>query len=189
MRRTPVGLDEEKTVVNMAECDRESDVFEAAMSGYWPPGDEGDPVDDDLCSHITRCPVCADVADVAVVLRNERDAAVREARVPTSGQVWWRATMRTRAEATAAAARPIAMLQGLAGACAAGMCATLIAVAWPTGHPFAWMAATLSREGQRIAAAVASAAVMQQSLLSLAALLVAGLILSPLVLYLALSDE
>src|SRR5688572_18752339 len=159
------------------------------MSGCWP-GDSGNPRNDDLRNHARRCPVCADLAAVAVVLRAERDDAWREARVPTSGQVWWRATMRTRAEAAAAAARPITMLQGLAGACAAGVCAAVIALAWPsTGQPLAGVAATLSREGQRIGEAAVSAVVMNQALLSLAVVLGAGLILSPFVLYLVLSDE
>ena len=189
----PVRLDQEQTVVNTIECDREPDVLEAVMSGCWPPGDlrgPGDPGEDDLRSHITLCPVCADLANVAVVLRNERDAACCDARVPTSGQVWWRATMRKRAEATAAAARPISMLQGLAGACAAGVCAAVITLAWPsTGQRVAVIAAMLSREGQRIGAEAVSAVVMNQALLSLAVVLGAGLILSPFVLYLVLSDE
>jgi len=176
--------------VSITECDREPDVLEAVMSGCWPPEDTGNLENEDLRSHAGRCPVCADLATVAVVLRTERDAAWREARVPTSGQVWWRATMRRRAEATAAAARPITMLQGLAGACAAGVCAAVIALAWPaTGQPFAGVAAALSQEGQRIGAAAVSAVVMNQTLLSLAVVLGAGLILSPFVLYLVLSDE
>lgn len=179
--------------MNTTECDREPDVLEAVMSGSWPPADPGDPGNDGLLSHAHRCPVCADLVAVALVLRTERDEAWREARVPTSGQVWWRATMRTRAEAAAAAARPITMLQGLAGACAAGVCATVITLAWPSsGQPLAGIAATLSREGQRIGAAalsVTSAVVMNQALLSLAVVLGASLILSPFVLYLVLSDE
>ena len=147
--------------VNITECDREPDVLEAVMSGClapWKhcrhrrPCDPGDPGDDDLRSHASRCPVCADLAAVAVVLRAERDDAWREARVPTSGQVWWRATMRRRAEATAAAARPITMLQGLAGACAAGVCAAVIALAWPsTGQPLPGSPRRCPRRGNGLA--------------------------------------
>ena len=171
------------------ECDREADVLEAVVSGCWPAGDAGEP-GDDLRSHVAGCPVCADLAAVAVALRNERDDAWREARVPTSGQVWWRATMRTRAEATAAAAWPITMLQGLAAACAAGVCAVLITRAWPSAaEPFAGIAASLSQGAQRFAGAALSAVEMNQALLSLALLVGAGLILSPFVLYFVLSDE
>ncbi len=185
--------------MNIRECDREPDVLEAVISGAWPPGNivdivdlaaPGDPGDNDLRAHASRCPVCADLAAVALVLQAERDAAWREARVPTSGQVWWRATMRRRAEATAAAARPISLLQGLAGACAAGVCAAVIALAWPaTGRPFEGIAAALSEEGLRLGAAAMSAMLMNQALLSLAVVIGAGLILSPFLLYLALSDE
>jgi hypothetical protein len=134
--------------------------------------------------------VCADLAAVAVVLRAERDEAWCEARVPTSGQVWWRATMRTRAEAAAAAARPITLLQGLAGVCAAGVCAALIALMWSyIGPSFGGISTTLSREGQRIGAAALSAAMIQQAMLSFAVVLGAALILSPFVLYFVLSDE
>ena len=115
--------------MNTTECDREPDVLEAVISGAWPPGNIVDIVD--LAplgiQVITTCaPTPAAVRSAPIsppwplVLQAERDAAWREARVPTSGQVWWRATMRRRAEATAAAARPISLLQGLAGACAAG---------------------------------------------------------------------
>ena len=172
------------------ECDREPDVLEAVLSGRWPQGDLVDPGSDDLRTHAGCCPVCADLAAVAMVLRDERDAAWREAHVPTSGQVWWRATMRRRAEAAAAAGRPITLLQGLAGACAAGVCAAIIALAWPaTGQPLAGVAAWLSQEAQQLGAAAMSAVVMNQVVLALAGVLGAGLILSSFVLYLVLSDE
>jgi hypothetical protein len=179
--------------VNATECEREAEVLEAVISGCWPPGGQGDAGSDDLLSHASRCAACADLAAVAALLRAERDDAWREAHVPTSGQVWWRATMRARAEASAAAARPITMLQGLAGACAAGVCAALIVLAWPsTGQPFAWMGTTLFGEGQRIggpALAATLSAVMPQALLSLAVVVGAALILSPFVLYLVVSDD
>jgi len=171
--------------VKTTECDREPDVLEAVISGCWPSAKPGD----ELRAHASRCPECAHLAAVAVALRAERDEAMREARVPTSGQVWWKATMRSRAEAAAAVARPITLLQGLAGVCAAGMCAALIALAWPSiALPFAAIGPLLAREGQRISA-VLSAAVIQPAMLSFAAVLGAALILSPFVLYFVLSDE
>jgi hypothetical protein len=180
--------------VNATECEREADVLEAVMSGCWPPEARGDDGSEDLGSHASRCAVCAELASVAVVLRTERDDAWREAHVPTSGQIWWRATMRTRAEASAAAGRPITMLQGLAGTCAAGVCAALIVLAWPsTGQPFAGIVATLFRDGEGIGGAALSAtlaALMPQALLSLTVVLgAAALILSPFLLYLVVSDE
>lgn len=171
--------------MNTTACDREQDVLEAVMSGRWPPAD------DDLRRHATGCPICSDLATVAAVLRDERDEAWRDAHVPTSGQVWWRASIRTRAEAAATAARPIAVLQGLAGACAAGLGAALVTLAWPSIHrPLAWIADLLSREAQRIGVVAVSATAIQQALLlSVVVVLGASLILTPLVLYLVLSDD
>ena len=110
------------------ECDREQEILEAVLSGRWPEGfdDRGD-----LSRHADACPVCGDLATVALTLRDERDAAWREARLPTSGQIWWRAAMRRRAEAMAAASRPITLVQGIAAACAAGLTGALITLAWP----------------------------------------------------------
>ena len=46
---------------------------------------------------------------------------------------------------------------GLAGTCAAGVCAALIMLAWPsTGQPFAGIVATLFRDGERIGGAALS---------------------------------
>jgi hypothetical protein len=168
-------------------CDREEDVLEAVMSGQWPPVNPGN---DALRGHVDGCPVCRDLVTVAAALREEHDLACRDAHLPTSGQVWWRASTRTGAEAVATAARPILVLQGLAGACAAGLCAALVTLAWPSSRqPLAWVADIVSREALRLGVAAVSAAAMQQALLSVAAVVGAGLILTPLVLYLVLSDD
>jgi hypothetical protein len=173
--------------MNTSACDREQDVLDAVMSGRWPAVDAGE---DNLREHVDGCPICSDLAMVAALLRDERDLASRDAHLPTSGQVWWRASMRTRAEAAATAARPIAVLQGLAGACAAGLCAALVTLAWPSMQlPLAGIAGILSRATERLGVAALSAAAMQQALLSVVAVVGAGLILMPLVLYLVLSDD
>ena len=168
-------------------CDREEDVLEAVMSGQWPPVPGNNVA---LRRHVDGCPVCRDLATVAAALREERDLAIRDAHPPTSGQVWWRASTRTRAEATATAARPIVVLQGLAGACAAGLCAALLTLAWPSiRQPLSWVADIVSREAQRLGVAAVSAAAMQQALLSVAVVVGAALILTPLVLYLVWLDD
>ena len=173
--------------MNTTECDREQEILEAVLSGRWQEG-FGDL--DDLSRHADACPICGDLVTVALTLRDERDAAWREARLPTSGQVWWRAAMRRRAEAVAAASRPITLVQGLAAACAAGVIGALITLAWPVvQQPLTAVAATWAREGQRIGAAALSAAGMQQPLLSLGAALGACLVLAPFLLYLVLSDD
>jgi hypothetical protein len=153
----------------MTECDREPEILDAVVSGHWP---------DDLRSHAGRCPVCADLSAVVTLLRDEHQEALGAARPPTAGQVWWRATMRRRAEATVAAARPITVLQGLAGACAAGVFAAVITLSWSSiGPAVAGIASTLTQ------------AAFPHLLLSLAILGGAGLILTPLIFYFVLSDD
>ena len=152
----------------MTECPREQDVLEAIVSARWPH---------ELRTHIDVCPVCRDLAMVATILRDEGEAARREIQPPTSGQVWWRATMRTRAEAARAAARPITVLQALAAACAVGVFAALLTRSWASvGQSLTWVAGTLT-----------AVAVQQALVVGLA--LGVGLILTPLVLYLVLSDD
>jgi hypothetical protein len=152
----------------MTECPREQDVLEAIVSARWPH---------DLRTHIDLCPVCRDLAMVATALRDEGQAACHETHPPTSGQVWWRATMRTRAEATRAAARPITVLQALSAACAVGVFAALLTRSWASlGQSLTWIAGMLS------------AVAMQQALV-VGLVLGAALILAPFVLYFVLSDD
>ena len=164
------------------ECPRESDVLEAVILDRWS---------DELRHHADGCAVCRDLAMVATVFHDERDEAWREARLPTSGQVWWRASTRARAEAAATAARPITMLQGLAGACAAGVSAAVITLGWPSTQISAApsIAEGLSRGSLRLGAAALSTGALEQTVLSVAVLLGAGVILTPFVLYLLFSEE
>jgi hypothetical protein len=164
----------------MIDCEREPEILDAVWSGYWP---------EDLRQHAGRCAVCEDLAAIAGGLRDEREDAMAEARVPTAGQVWWRATMRRRAEASTVAARPITVLQGIAGACAAGAAAAaMTVVSWSTSNPFAWLASML-QTGGGVEAAALPAAATQPAILSLAVIVGAGILVAPLLLYLALSEE
>jgi hypothetical protein len=152
----------------MTNCLREHEVLDAIVLQRWP---------DDLRTHVDGCLVCAELAMVAAALSEEGYAARSEAHPPTSGQVWWRATMRTRAEAARAAARPITVLQALAAACTVGLFAGLLTRSWASiGQPFTWIAAVVS-------------AVTMQPAIAVGLLLSAALILAPFVLYLVLSDE
>jgi hypothetical protein len=109
----------------MIECPREADVMDALASARWP-----DRVDAGLATHVASCQICRDVITVAAAMREDHDAAWREANVPSSGQMWWRAEMRARQDAVHEAARPIAVAQGVAIALA-----IIVAVA---GGWFAW---------------------------------------------------
>ena len=152
----------------MTECPREQEVLEAVVSTRWP---------EDLRSHVEQCRECGDLAVVAGALHEEREAAWSEAHPPTPGQVWWRATMRTRAEAARSAARPITVLQALAAACAIGAFAALVTRSWTSlEQSIAWITGRLS------------AVVMQQALI-IGLVLGAALVLTSFVLYFVLSDD
>jgi hypothetical protein len=152
----------------MTECPHEQDVLEAVVSTRWPH---------DLRTHVDLCPVCRDLATVAAALHDEGQAARSETQPPTSGQVWWRATMRTRAEAARTAARPIAVLQALSAACVVGVLAAVLTRSWTSiGQSLTSIADALS------------VVAMQQTLV-VGLVLGAGLVLAPLILYLVLSDD
>ena len=167
--------------VKTSDCDREPDILEAVLSGHWPH---------DVRAHARACPICSDVALAADLLRSEQAEAVHEAPVPTAGQVWWRATMRRRAEASATAARPITLIQGVAGASAAGACAAFVTVAWSSvEQPLGRIVAAIGRDRLPTDALAWPAAATLPAIVSLALIVAAGLILTPLVFYFALSDE
>ncbi len=63
-------------------------------------------------------------------LRAEYEDACRDAPLPAAGTVWWRATIRARADAARTAERPIAAWQGVAAAAVLGVVAGLGGAAW-----------------------------------------------------------
>ena len=167
----------------MTECPREADVFEAIAFGRWP-----DHAGAELRTHVAGCAVCRDLADVAAVLHADRQALLRTAHPPTAGVVWWRATIRARAEATRTAMQPITLWQGVAAAAIVGVVAALGGSLWQ------W-----SRTADRIGGLIALL-VNGRDATSLASIgfehaifvlfgVVACLVLAPVALYLTLSDD
>ena len=63
-------------------------------------------------------------------LRAEYEDACRDAPLPAAGTVWWRATIRARADAARTAERPITAWQGVAAAAVLGVVAGLGGAAW-----------------------------------------------------------
>jgi len=165
------------------ECPREADILEAIAFGRWPDGCG------DLSAHAASCEVCADLVEVAVALHDDRAALCREAQPPSSGMVWWRATIRARAEATRTATQPISVLQGIAGACVVGAAAGLVTLAWQSMH---WMdrigELAVRLESRRADIATASTFATGHGLPILVAV-AAGLVLAPLALYITLADD
>jgi hypothetical protein len=152
------------------ECPREADVLDAVAAARWP-----DRLPPALASHVAQCAICADLAEVAHALSAEHDAAWAEAEVAPSGQVWWRAEMRAREEAMRAAARPLTVVDGLAGAAAVGVLAAIVRVAWPWVSALASWPIALPMVGPLGAMALGALGLF--------------LVVTPVVFYLALSDE
>jgi hypothetical protein len=108
------------------ECSREQELLDALASDAtqqdWS---------DDLRAHAAACAICRDIVAVALPLLEDRQAAVEGAQPPSSGVVWWRAQMRARQEAARAATRPITLFQGLGAAAGIALVVVLLNVAAP----------------------------------------------------------
>ncbi len=166
--------------MSTTECPREHDVMDAIASGRWPHR-----CDADLRSHIESCDLCSDLAEVVVPMRADVDHLLREARVPTAGVVWWRAQLRARLEAEAAAARPIRAFTAIALACAAGLVGAVVSLSWPWIRTWLWAqgAGTAAPEVSGIVSLFVTRGV---PLLGAVALVVVA---APLALLFALSDR
>jgi hypothetical protein len=167
------------------ECPREHDIVTATLARGWP-----DQCDEALQAHARQCPICRDIVELVTSLRDERDCLQEVANVPGAGQVWWRAAVRARLEATQAAARPLTWLYGVAGACASGLLIASVGLLWPpVRHASVWVSAhasTTSVDWSVVATAFTPFAQSSGFVLVGAATCV---VLAPLALYLALSDE
>ena len=147
--------------------------------------------DAELRAHVAACAICADLVEVARALHDDRSAACRDARVPAAGQVWWRATIRARADAAHTAAQPITALQGIAGACAVGLACGLAAAVWRSLQGALQFEELVSRLGTGGVDLTAALLALQLGPLGrpLLLALAACLVLAPLALYAALADD
>jgi len=169
------------------ECLREQEIVDAIASGRWPHA-----CDPSLAPHAAACAICRDVVSVASALRDDGVDACHEARVPSAGLVWWRATIRARAEASRVAERPLTVAQGIAGACAVGVACGLAGVAWQSVQRFqriGEIVATL--DTSKLPFTSTSASILQGALPFVIALggLGACLLIAPIAVYLVLSDD
>ncbi len=111
----------------LAECRREAEVVAAVGAGRWPAA-----VDASLLEHVHTCAVCSEVLAVAEVMAPLERETLADARIPSPGQVWWRAQVRARHEARRAAALPLLAAQGVGAAAVVGLLAALISWQWPS---------------------------------------------------------
>ena len=169
------------------ECPREADVLEALQTSAWP-----DCCGEDLRVHVASCQVCAGLVEIAAALLDEHRLATVAAAVPSSATAWWRMQLRARREATERAMRPIAVFQGLAVACAAGLLLAVIGFVSPTVRQFgAWLAAMGGTAIGVGGAPPVWANVQWSSPLGLAAAVAAALVLvvTPVAVFLSVRDK
>jgi hypothetical protein len=166
------------------ECAREAEVFEAVAFGRWP-----EHCGEELTMHVSTCAICGDLVAVASALHEDRESLCRLAQPPAAGMVWWRATIRARADAARTVTQPISVVQGIAGACIAGVAAGFAGVAWRSIH---WVDRlgdlAVSLETRRADIASTSALASGHGLPILLAV-AAGLVLAPLAIYFTLADD
>ena len=160
---------------DLVECPREVDVLDALASARWPHR-----VDAELSTHVASCAVCRDVITVASAMQSDHDDAWREANVPSSGQMWWRAEMWARHDAIRKASRPVTVAQGAAAVFALLVAAVAGWFAWPSVQS---LFATVSG-GDTQTTAFASPLFM-----SIAIAMGAFLLLAPVALYVVMSEK
>ena len=166
------------------ECAREPEVVSASRVIGWQ-----ETCSEELRKHLSDCEICRDLASVIEVLREDHALAVREMQLPLAGQVWWRAAVRARAEASKAAVRPLTWVHGIAAACVIGLIAGTVRYAWPfVSDARDWvvsMGFRIDPTGTVVADLVAAA----QARLPIIVAVIASLILMPVALYFALRGE
>lgn len=166
------------------DCTSEPLVVEAVMAGPWPG--HADPA---LVAHADTCEVCGEVALIAALIHDDHERSRYDAHVPAAGQVWWRSAIRARLESTESAMRPMTWLHAVTGAIAIGALLAMLTVAWPLLPPLrdrVWAVALTMFPNADVASALASG--LRQTA-TLGVIGAAILVLAPLVVYFALSDD
>jgi hypothetical protein len=171
------------------ECPREQDVIDAIVTGRWP-----DRSDESLRAHAAECAICKELVEVTSVMRLDRDGLHEQMSLPSAGQVWWRAAVRARLEASQRVARPMSWIFGISLACAAGLAIAVVQLLWSPmrvafgSSPDAW-AAWLNLEFTRLLQTLTNLGPLATTGVIVLLGAAACLLLAPLALYFALSDE
>jgi hypothetical protein len=166
------------------DCPREQDVVNAVLGGTWP-----DRCDDSLVNHAATCVTCGEVAQVSMLLHEDVDHARIDVIVPAAGQIWWRAAVRARLESTHAAARPMSWMHAITGAIVLGVFLAAITAVWPMLPRVINVIRAMSLEmlpRPEVASAIAGGLTQIAGLAIIAA---AIMVIAPLALYFALSDD
>ena len=171
----------------MNECPREHQVVNAVLAGAWPHRSE-----EQLVAHAQMCEVCREVASVSLLLRDDLDSSRIEAHVPAAGQVWWRAAVRARLESTQAATRPMTWMHAITAATVLGVFLAALTALWPRVPAVVNVIRSVSGHfwpSPDVSTAIAGG-LAQSATIGLVGLVAAALLLlAPLAVYFALSDD
>jgi hypothetical protein len=169
-----------------SECEREEDVLEAVTSDHWP-----DRCPAELRSHVESCALCRDLVDVAGAFQLDHERASRDARVPPSSVVWWRAQLRAREDAVRRAARPLGFIQGVAATVGVWLVVTLLRAVPPSTFA-SWRAAARQLAPTvtfTLSDVVGMLHLAGMTPVVIACLLATWLLLAPLAIYFAVGDD
>ena len=125
-------------------------------------------------------------AIVAEAIAAEAALARSEAAPPSSAIVWWRAQMRARQEAAAAADRPISIVHGLAIACGVGLALSLIGT---TLAGVRGSAGWLTEVYTSVSAAVASIDLTSRWVMLPMTAMLASIVIASIAAYIIFADE
>ena len=166
----------------ICECVREQDVLDAIATYRWP-----DHADEDLRQHVAGCAICADLVEVVRPLVDEAEVASVAVRVPPAQVVWWRAQIRAREEAARAVARPLTIAHGAAVTAVVAVAVGLVMAGWARLEGWTQWLRSFAGYVQSIEMPVPGFLVQHAVWLALVA--ATCLIVAPLVVYFAVSDE
>lgn len=99
------------------QCAREADVLDALQAGH---------VTAELSHHLEECADCREIESVAGALLDDRATSLSEARIPSSGTMWWRMQIRLRGDAEVRTRRALVLGQGITLLVALGLIAILL---------------------------------------------------------------
>ena len=124
-----------------------------------------------------------------MLLHEDVDHARIDVIVPAAGQIWWRAAVRARLESTHAAARPMSWMHAITAAIVLGVFLAAVTAVWPMLPGAINVIRSISLEvfpSPEVAKAIAGGLTQIAGLAIIAAAL---MVIAPLALYFALSDD
>jgi hypothetical protein len=111
--------------VKVWECPCEKEVLEAVQSAQW---------EQSVHSHVSVCPICQEVVQVAEWMRVLAETPENEPALPSPVHIWWKAQRLEKRAAEEQATRPIAIFQRVASVVAVLSLISLSAWKWPEIH-------------------------------------------------------